>query len=70
MNRIYSAEDYVTRVGSLHLKVPRTCDSEFLPSVFERYQRYEEVLLASMLDKYVSGVSTRKVSKIMWKICI
>ena len=44
------------------------------PTVFERYQRNEKALLASMLEMYVSGVSTRKVSKIvgetLWKIGI
>ena len=37
-----------------------------LPTVFERYQRNEKALMASMLEMYVSGVSTRKVSK-LWK---
>ena len=34
-------------------------------AVFERYQQ-EKALMASMLEMYVSGVSTRKVSK-LWK---
>ena len=33
-------------------------------TVFERYQRNEKALMASMLEMYVSGVSTRKVSKL------
>jgi len=36
-------------VGTLELKVPRTRDGEFAPTVFERYQRNEKALLASML---------------------
>jgi len=44
------------RVGTLELKVPRTRDGEFAPTVFERYQRNEKALLASMLEMYVSGV--------------
>ena len=51
-------------VGTLELKVPRTRDGHFSPTVFERYQRNEKALMASMLEMYVSGVSTRKVSKI------
>ena len=54
------------RVGTLELKVPRTRDGHFSPTVFERYQRNEKALMASMLEMYVSGVSTRKVSK-LWK---
>ena len=53
-------------VGTLELKVPRTRDGHFSPTVFERYQRNEKALMASMLEMYVSGVSTRKVSK-LWK---
>ena len=59
----YYERDFTTRVGTLELKVPRTRDGEFAPTVFERYQRNEKALLASMLEMYVSGVSTRKVSK-------
>ena len=61
----YYERDFTTRVGTLELKVPRTRDGEFSPTVFERYQRNEKALLASMLEMYVSGVSTRKVSKIV-----
>src|SRR5699024_4218685 len=32
-------------------------------------QRTEKALLASMLEMYVSGVSTRKVSKIVEELC-
>ena len=51
-------------VCTLELKVPRTRDGHFSPTVFERYQRNEKALMASMLEMYVSGVSTRKVSKL------
>jgi len=35
----YYERDFTTRVGTLELKVPRTRDGEFAPTVFERYQR-------------------------------
>ena len=54
---------------TLELKVPRTRDGHFSPTVFERYQRNEKALMASMLEMYVSGVSTRKVSKIVEELC-
>ena len=44
----YYERDYTTRVGTLELKVPRTRDGEFSPTVFERYQRNEKALLAAM----------------------
>ncbi|HFI0683412.1 TPA: transposase, partial [Streptococcus suis] len=65
----YYERNFTTRVGTLELKVPRTRDGEFSPTVFERYQRNEKALLASMLEMYVSGVSTRKVSKIVEELC-
>ena len=58
-----------TRVGTLDLKVPRTRDGHFSPDIFERYQRNEKALLASMVEMYVSGVSTRKVSQIVEELC-
>ena len=56
----YYERSFTTRVA------PRTRDGHFSPTVFERYQRNEKALMASMLEMYVSGVSTRKVSK-LWK---
>lgn len=65
----YYERELTTRIGSLELKVPRTRDGEFAPTVFERYQRNEKALLASMLEMYISGVSTRKVSQIVEELC-
>lgn len=65
----YYEREYLTRVGTLELRVPRTRDGKFSPSLFERYQRNEKALLASILEMYISGVSTRKVSKIVEELC-
>src|SRR5690625_2359471 len=65
----YYDRELTTRVGTLNLKVPRTRDGKFSPTVFERYQRNEKALLASMLEMYISGVSTRKVSQIVEELC-
>ncbi|HAQ0250106.1 TPA: IS256-like element IS256 family transposase, partial [Enterococcus faecium] len=65
----YYERSFTTRVGTLELKVPRTRDGHFSPTVFERYQRNEKALMASMLEMYVSGVSTRKVSTIVEELC-
>ena len=55
----YYERDLTTRVGTLEWRVPRTRDGAFSPTVFERYQQNEKSLLASMLEMYISGVSTR-----------
>ena len=65
----YYERSYTTRIGRLELIIPRTRDGEFSPSVFERYQRNEKALLATMLEMYVQGVSTRKVSKVVEELC-
>jgi len=65
----YYERELTTRVGTLDLKVPRTRDGKFSPDIFERYQRNEKALLASMVEMYVSGVSTRKVSQIVEELC-
>lgn len=65
----YYEREYTTRVGTLNLRVPRTRDGKFSPDIFERYQRNEKALLTAMLEMYVQGVSTRKVSKIVEELC-
>jgi putative transposase len=47
---------------------PRTFKTR-VPSVFERYERSEKALVAAMIEMYVHGVSTRKVSKIVEQLC-
>lgn len=43
--------------------MPRTRDGEFSPTLFERYQRSEQALLLAMMERVISGVSTRKVTQ-------
>lgn len=56
---------FKTRVGKLELRIPQDREGRFQPSVFERYERSEKALVAAMIEMYVHGVSTRKVSKIV-----
>ena len=65
----YYQRDYTTKVGTLRLNVPRTRDGKFSTDLFERYQRNEKALISSMLEMYIQGVSTRKVSKIVEELC-
>src|SRR5690625_3787771 len=65
----YYDRNWTTRIGTLELSVPRTRDGQCSPTLFERYQRNEQALLASMLEMYSSGVSTRKVSQIVEELC-
>lgn len=65
----YYEREFTTRIGTLDLIVPRTRDGLLSPDLFERYQRNEKSLLASMLEMYVLGVSTRIVSKVVEELC-
>ena len=53
-----------TRVGALELMVPKDRDGQFQTELFERYQRSEKAFVAALLQMYVEGVSTRKVTEI------
>ena len=64
----YYERSFTTRVGTLELKVPRTRDAIFHPQCLNVINETKS-LMASMLEMYVSGVSTRKVSKIVEELC-
>lgn len=65
----YYERELITGTGSLKLRVPRTRDGEFSTTVFEKYQRCEQALILSMIEMFVNGVSTRKVTKIVEELC-
>ena len=58
-----------TRVGELELMVPKDRDGQFQTELFERYQRSEKAFVAALLQMYVEGVSTRKVTAITEALC-
>ncbi|MDW0118887.1 IS256 family transposase [Sporosarcina thermotolerans] len=65
----YYERDLTMSIGKITLKVPRTRQGDFAPSVFERYARCDQALVLSMLEMVVNGVSTRKVTKIVEQLC-
>jgi putative transposase len=65
----YYERDLIMSIGKLTLKVPRTRNGDFSPSVFERYARCDQAFLHSMLEMVVNGVSTRKVKNIVKQLC-
>ena len=58
-----------TRVGTLTLRIPQDRHGNFKTELFERYQRSEKALVCAMMEMYIDGVSTRKVSKITEVLC-
>lgn len=65
----YRARTLFTRVGPLTLRVPQTREGQFSTDIFNRYQRSEQALVLSLMEMYLQGVSTRKVTKITEELC-
>jgi putative transposase len=58
-----------TRVGTLELRIPKDREGEFQPSLFARYQRSEKALVLALVEMYIQGVSTRKVTRVVEELC-
>ncbi len=58
-----------TRVGTLNLLVPQDREGNFSTELFNRYQRSEKALVLTLMEMYIKGISTRKVSDITEKLC-
>lgn len=65
----YYVRDLMLSIGKITLKVPRTRNGEFSPSVFEKYARCDQALVLSMLEMVINGVSTRKITHIVEQLC-
>lgn len=65
----YREREMTTRVGTITLRVPKFRDGTFSTELFSSYQRSEQALLLSMMEMYIQGVSTRKVSEITETLC-
>src|SRR6476620_244683 len=58
-----------TRIGGIVLNIPRDRAGLFRPSLFAKYERSEQALVLAMIEMYVHGVSTRKVSAVVEALC-
>lgn len=58
-------------MGALNLRVPQTrgCDEPYKPSMLETGSRVDRALKAAVAEMYLQGVSTRRVSAVMEKLC-
>ncbi len=64
-------DKFVTsKLGKLHLNVPQVRgDVEFYPSALEKGIRSERALKLAIAEMYIQGVSTRKVTSVLKKLC-
>jgi putative transposase len=58
-----------TRVGTLNLLVPQDREGTFSTRLFARYQRNEKALVLALMEMYIEGVSTRKVTEVTEAAC-
>jgi putative transposase len=58
-----------TRVGTLTLLVPQDREGTFSTRLFSRYQRNEKALVLALMEMYIEGVSTRKVTEVTEALC-
>ena len=65
----YYPRSWVTRVGTLELRVPQDRAGRFSTELFQRYQRSEKALVGALAEMYVQGVSTRKVKAVTEALC-
>jgi len=65
----YYPRSWVTRVGTLELRVPQDRAGRFSTELFQRYQRSEKALVGTLAEMYVQGVSTRKVKAVTEALC-
>jgi transposase-like protein len=65
----YQPRQLQTRVGTLTLMVPQDRAGTFSTQLFARYQRTEKALLLSLMEMYLEGVSTRKVTAVTEVLC-
>lgn len=67
----YKPRKFQTAFGSLDLSTPqvRESDTPFRTSLFEKGSRSDRALKSAIATMYVEGVSTRRVTKVMEKLC-
>jgi transposase-like protein len=56
-------------MGEVTLDIPQVREGGFYPSGLEKGMRSERALLITLAEMYIQGVSTRKVSAIIEKMC-
>ena len=66
----YKPKQVKSRLGNLALQIPQVRgDIDFYPSALEKGERSERALKLSMAQMYIEGVTTRKVSSVLEKMC-
>ncbi|EDM25277.1 transposase [Lentisphaera araneosa HTCC2155] len=66
----YKNKTVNTRLGAMKLNIPQVRgEIDFYPSSLEKGLRSERALMTAMAESYIQGTSTRKVTKLLEKMC-
>ena len=66
----YKPKHVKSRLGNLGLQIPQVRNGiAFYPSALEKGERSERALKLAMAEMYIKGVTTRKVSGVLQKLC-
>lgn len=66
----YKPKNIDTRLGKITLDIPQVRgDVEFYPSSLEKGSRSERALKLAIAEMYVKGISTRRVTDVLEKLC-
>lgn len=61
----YRSRRLDTLLGTLNLLIPKVREGGYTPSFLAHRQRSEQALICAIQEMYISGVSTRKISKLV-----
>ena len=61
----YYERDFVTRFGTLRLRIARTREKSFLPVGLRRFQRRAEEVSLLIREAFLRGISTRQVGRVV-----
>ena len=61
----YYERDFVTRFGTIRLKIARTRGKSFLPAGIDRFQRRAPELALLIREAFLRGISTRQVGRVV-----
>ncbi len=61
----YYERDFVTRFGTIRLRIARTREQSFLPLGLQRFQRRAEEVSLLIREAFLRGISTRQVGRVV-----
>jgi putative transposase len=61
----YYERDFVTRFGTIRLRIARTRKRGFLPEVLKKFQRRAEEVSLLLREAFLRGISTRQVGRVV-----